>query len=198
MPALTGFFFTQERGEVVGLSGWGLALVFAPVLLVFLAALLHRRPSARESGLLYWTVAALVGGSLSVLALAYAGAMLVTAFLVTACAFGALSLWGYVTRRNLAGFGNFLAVALFGLIVALAANLLLRNSLFELALDVIGVLIFSGLIAADTRRLKLIYYQLDDPARLGAASNYGALSLYLNFINLFELLLSLMSGRSRR
>jgi len=197
LPALSRLFFVEIGGEM-RLSGWGWALVVSPVLLIPVSAFTRAGTTARGAGWLYWTVSALVGGSLSLLAIVYAGETLISAFLVTASVFVALGLWGSVTRRNLSGLGHFLTAALFGLIVALCVNLLTRNSLLELVLDVLGVLIFSGLVATDTQRLKLIYYHLDDPERLGAASNYGALSLYLNFINLFERLLALMGGRPRR
>ncbi len=198
VPSLRDLFFTSAQGEIVGFSGWGWILLFSPVVILFVASFAVRDQTARGSGLLYWTIAALIGGSMSVLVLGYTDASLVSTFLITAIAFASLSFWGYVTKRNLTGLGNFALAALVGLILALVVNLFLRSSVFNLILDGLGVLIFSVLIAADTQRLKLIYYQVGDPAALEAASNYGALTLYLNFINLFELLLSLSGGRSRR
>jgi FtsH-binding integral membrane protein len=196
--ALRDLLFVQVQGEVAGFTGWGLTLVFAPVVVMFLASFVVRDQGARGSGVLYWTIAALVGGSLSVLVLTYAGASLVSTFLVTACAFVALSLWGFATKRNLSGFGNFMLAGLAGLIVAMVVSLFLRSSALYFVLDALGVLIFSGLIAADTQRLRRIYEQGLDPQALEASANYGALTLYLNFINLFELLLSLTGSRSRR
>jgi len=198
VPGLRGLFFVSARGEVVGFIGLGLILLFSPVAVMALASFAVREPTARGAGRLYWTIAALVGGSLSILVLAYSDTALVSTFLVTACAFAGLSLWGYMTRRNLTGLGNFLLAALIGLIAALVVNLFLRNPAVELVLNALGVVIFAGLIAADTQRLKLIYYQVGEGPALRAASDYGALSLYLNFINLFELLLALSGSRSRR
>jgi hypothetical protein len=198
VPALRDLFFTTVPGEAVGLTLAGVILLVSPVLVLMLAALLVRDHTARGTGWLYWSVAALVGGSLSVLALVYTGAALVSTFLVTAGAFAGLSLWGYVTGRNLAALGNFLTMALFGLILAMVVNLFFRSPGASLVMDLLGVLIFAGLIASDTQRLKRVYYETSDPDALEASANYGALSLYLNFVNLFELLLSLSGSRSRR
>jgi FtsH-binding integral membrane protein len=198
VPTVRDAVFRQARGEIVGFSGWGLALLLAPLVVLFTASFDRRRETARGSGALYWTVAVLVGGSLGALVAAYAAASLVSTFLVTAAAFAAFSLWGSVTRRNLGGLGHFMVTALVGLILAMAANLFLRSGTLQLALDAVGVLIFAGLIAADTQRLRAIYDRLDDAEALETASNYGALTLYLNFVNLFELLFSLWGSRSRR
>lgn len=198
VPALRDLFFQSADGNVVGFTLWGVILVFSPLVVLFGASFLVRDHTARGAAWLYWTVAALVGGSLSLLALIYTGAALVSTFLATAGAFAGLSLFGYVTRRNLAAFGSFLAVALIGLIIAMVANMFFKSPVAYLALNGIGVLIFAGLIAADTQRLKEIYYATSDPEALDASANYGALTLYLNFINLFELLLSFSGGRSRR
>src|SRR5690606_30758468 len=132
---------------------------------------------------------ALIGGSLALLVLTYAEATLASTFLVTAAAFAGLSLIGYVTKRNLSGLGAFLTVALLGLILASLVNAYFSSPPFDLALKVIGVLVFAGLIAVDTHRLRQIYAELDDPQALGAATSFGALTLYLNLVNLFQLLL---------
>jgi FtsH-binding integral membrane protein len=168
-------------------------------LLILVAAnFLVRDPTGKGAGPVFWCIAALMGVSMSLLALIYAGAALISTFLVTAGAFAGLSLWGYITHQNLRGVGSFLSLALSGLIIALIANIILQSPAVNLVLNALGVLIFSGLIASDTQRLKDIYHESTDPEVLDVISNYGALSLYLNFVNLFELLLSLASGRSRR
>jgi uncharacterized protein len=194
-PAVRSIFFTTAHGHVVGMTFWGMALSFSP-LLVIAASFAMRDRSGRGAGWLYWTVVVLVGGSMSVLVLTYTGAALVSTFLITAGAFGGLSLWGYTTRRDLTAIGSFLTVALFGLILAILTNLFFKSSGVSLALELAGVLIFGGLIASDTQRLKIIYYQSAD-GQLEASSNYGALTLYLNFINLFDLLLGLSGGQRR-
>jgi FtsH-binding integral membrane protein len=198
LPALRDLVFVSAPGQDPGFTGWGLALVFSPLAVLFLASFVTRAETGRASAWLYWTVAGLVGGSLSLLVLVYTGAALVSTFLVTAAAFVGLTAWGYLTRRNLSGAGAFLVAALFGLILAMLVNLFLKSPVLDLVLNGLGVLIFAGLIAADTQRLKRIYYQTAESGGLGASSNYGALTLYLNFINLFELLLSFSGSRSRR
>lgn len=192
-PAIRDGVFSMTQGRPVGLTGWGWALLASPLAVMVLASM--RGASARHAAGLYWTLAALIGGSLSLLALIYAGADLVATFLVTAAAFAGLSLWGYVTRRDLGALGSFLGVALLGLVLAMLVNLVLRNAMAELVLSGIGVVVFAGLIAADTQQLKRIYAETADPEALPAAADYGALTLYLNFINLFQLLLSFRSSR---
>ncbi len=155
-----------------------------------------RNATPRTSGIYYWTVVSLIGAGLGGLTLVYTGASLASTFLITAAAFGALSLFGYTTKRNLTGFGSFLIVGLIGLVIASVVNMFLHNSMMQFLISVLGVFIFAGLIAYDTQRLKMQYYDLGgDQAAMGVATNYGALSLYLNFINLFQFLLALFGNR---
>jgi FtsH-binding integral membrane protein len=120
----------------------------------------------------------------------------VSTFLITATAFGGLSLIGYTTKKDLTGFGSFLIMGLIGLIVASIVNIFLASSMMQFIISVVGVLIFSGLVAYDTQRLKMTYYQLGgDEAAMGVATSYGALNLYLDFINLFRFLLVLFGSR---
>lgn len=197
-PAVRDLCFTLDQGEVTGFTGWGLALLLSPLAVLFFASFALRDETGRGSGWLYWTVAALVGGSLSLLVIAYTGAALVSTFLVTAAAFGGLGFWGQVTKRNLGGLGSFLTTAVIGLVIAMLVNLFLGSPTLYVVLNALGVLVFAGLIAADNQRLKKIYYQIGETDALGPVSNYGALTLYLNFINLFELLLSFSGSRARR
>ena len=126
----------------------------------------------------------------------YTGTSVASMFLITATAFGALSLVGYTTKKDLSGFGSFLIVGVIGLIIASLVNLFLRSEAVQFAVSVIGVFVFAGLIAYDTQRLKLTYYELGaNEAARGVATSYGALSLYINFINLFQFLLSLFGQR---
>jgi len=152
--------------------------------------------TARTSGIYYWTIVALIGASMGVLTLVYTGGSIASTFLITATAFGGLSLFGYTTKKDLTAFGSFLIVGLFGLIIAMVVNMFIQNSMMNFIISVLGVLIFAGLIAFDTQRLKMTYYQLGgDEAAMGVATNYGALSLYINFINLFQFLLQLFGDR---
>jgi FtsH-binding integral membrane protein len=191
-------FRVTPTGDFAGYTTIGLIVVFAPLAILLAAMLLMRRTSAGGANILYWTVSALIGASLGVLGLVYAGASLVLTFLVTAAAFGALSFFGYSTRRDLSGFGSFLLVGLVGLVIASLVRLFWSPPGFSFVVSAVGVLVFAGLIAYDTQRLKRLYYELGgDEAALGPATSYGALSLYLDFINLFQFLLSFL-GRRRR
>lgn len=188
--------FVTADGRLTGYTGLGLILAFAPLVVLMGSALMVRNPSPRVTNLLYWSVVALIGASLGAVALRYTGQSLASTFLITAAAFGALSLYGYTTRRDLTGLGTFLIMGVIGLIIAMLVNLFLQSSMLMLAISVIGVLIFAGLTAHDTQRLKLTYHQLGgDAAAKGSATSYGALSLYLDFINLFQFLLVLLGQR---
>jgi uncharacterized protein len=178
-----------------GLTALGMISLCSPIL-AFVAFGMGREQTPARSGRVYWAVVAAVGASLGVIVLAYTTISIAVAFLASAAGFGALSLMGYATKRNLAAHASFLITGLFGLIVALGLNLVLHSGLLGFAINLAGVLIFAGLIAHDTQRLKLSYYECtDDPAKLRMATNVGALSLYLDFINLFELLLAFAGGR---
>jgi uncharacterized protein len=186
--------FTVANGRV-GYSILGMVVAFAP-LAVLLFSGFARRVTPKSASITYWTVVSLIGASLGVVVLRYTGTSIGETFLLTATSFGALSLVGYTTKKDLTGFGSFLIMGLWGLIGAMLINVFLQNSMMALIVDVIGVLIFAGLIAYDTQRLKMTYYQMGgDQAAMGVATNYGALSLYLDFLNLFLFLLRLMGGR---
>jgi uncharacterized protein len=174
----------------------GLGLSFAPLLIMLVGMFAMKNPSKTGASLYYWTIVALIGAGLGVLAIRYTGQSLATTFFVTAAAFGGLSLWGYTTKKDLSGFGTFLIMGLFGLIIAGLVNIFLQSSALSFAISALGVLIFSGLIAFDTQRLKFDYYQLQgDGTALSVATSFGALSLYLNFINLFQFLLAFLGDR---
>jgi FtsH-binding integral membrane protein len=125
----------------------------------------------------------------------YTQTSIVQTFFVTAAAFGALSLYGYTTRRDLSGFGSFLIMGVFGLIIASVVNIFLQSSALQFAISVIGVLAFAGLTAYDTQRIKEMYYAADDAVMAGRKAIMGALTLYLDFINLFMFLLQFMGDR---
>jgi FtsH-binding integral membrane protein len=196
-PQLRDLFFVAGPDGAYSYTALGLLLLFSPLAVLLIGGLVVKQPTAGAAGVLYWTVAALLGGSLSILALVYAEASLASTFLITAGAFAGLSVAGFVTKRNLSALVSFLTMALLGLILAMLVNLFLRSPGLYMVINGIGVLIFAGLIAADTQQLRRIYAELDDKDALEAASSYGALTLFLNFINLFQLLLS-FGGRRRR
>ncbi len=179
-------------------TGLGMVVAFAPLVVLLFAGFAMRNPTARSASAIYWIVVSLMGASLGALTFAYTGAALFSTFLITAAAFGGLSLVGYVTKKDLTAMGSFLIMGLWGLIIASVVNMFLHSAGMYFILNVLGVLIFSGLIAYDTQRLKMTYYQLGgNEAAMGVATSYGALSLYLDFINLFMFLLRLFGGGRR-
>ena len=198
-PVMNLLYRVTADGRLIGFTGLGTLIRFAPIALILVSMFAMRNPSPRSAGALYWAIVATIGAGLGVWILAYTGVSVATTFLVTAAAFGGLSLFGYATKRDLTGFGSFLIIGLFGTIIAMVANMFLHSPMIAFAVNIVGVLIFAGLIAYDTQRLKMTYYTLGgDTARMGVATSYGALSLYLDFINLFQFLMMFMGGGSRR
>lgn len=177
------------------------AVMFGPLGILLISSFAMRNPSPTGANLVYWSVVSLIGVGMGAIVFAYAripdGMTIVAkAFLITAASFGALSLWGYTTKRDLSGFGTFLIMGLVGLIIASIVNMFVASSVLSFAISVIGVLVFAGLTAFDTQRLKYMYYQIGGDARAASVgTTFGALSLYLNFINLFQFILSLISPR---
>jgi FtsH-binding integral membrane protein len=180
-----------------GLTLLGMVVSFAPLVILLGQAFL-RKTSPQAAAVTYWVIVALIGASFGSLFLMYSDASMFQTFLVTAAAFGGLSLVGYTTKRDLTGMGSFLIMGLWGLIFASLASFFFHSAALVFAINLIGVLIFAGLIAYDTQRMKLTYYQLGgDLAAMSVATSYGALSLYLDFINLFRFLLYFMGGSRR-
>jgi FtsH-binding integral membrane protein len=181
--------------------GWGMTLpgmiiAYAPLAVVLFGMFGMRNASPRSSGIYYWTLVSLLGAGLGGITLVYTGTSIATTFLITATAFGGLSLVGYTTKKDLTAMGSFLIVGLIGLIVASLVNVFLHSAMMDFIISIVGVGIFAGLIAYDTQRLKMTYYELGgDQAAMGVATNYGALSLYLDFLNLFMFLLRLFGDR---
>ena len=181
-----GFSFTP-LGMVVG---------FAPLAILLFSAFAMRNASPRAANVIYWLVVSLIGASLGTVVLFYTAVSVFSTFLITAAAFGALSLVGYTTKKDLSGFGSFLIMGVVGLVIAMIVNMFLQSGIMFLIINAMGVLIFAGLIAADTQRLKLTYYELGgNQAAMSVATSYGALSLYLDFINLFRFLLYFLGVR---
>jgi FtsH-binding integral membrane protein len=195
-PYLFSGIETGTHFQVTGYTPLGMILMFAPLVVLIGAGFFMRAATPRNSGALYWTIVSLIGASFGAIFLRYTGESVASTFLITATAFGGLSLVGYTTKRDLTAMGSFLMVGLIGIIVAGLVNLFLGSAMVSFIISVLGVLIFAGLIAYDTQRLKMTYYDLGgNQAGLGVATNYGALSLYLDFINLFQFLLSIFGNR---
>jgi FtsH-binding integral membrane protein len=170
-------------------------VMLAPLGFVFfLSAKIHSM-SMSTAQLTFWAFAAVMGLSLSSIFLVFTGASIARVFFITGATFGAMSLWGYTTKRDLSGMGSFLLMGLIGIIVASVVNIFLASSALQFAVSVIGVLIFTGLTAYDTQRIKDIYLEDDSDVIAGKKAIMGALALYLDFLNLFVLLLQLLGER---
>ncbi len=174
---------------------WVLAL--SPLALVFLFAARINSMSTGTAQMVFWSFAALMGASISSIFVVYTQASIAQIFFITAAAFGALSLWGYTTKKDLSGWGSFLFMGLIGIIIASIVNIFVGSSALQFAVSVITVLVFAGLTAYDTQRLKDEYYTYANYGgeAIGRSAIMGALSLYLNFINMFLALLSLFGNR---
>lgn len=190
-PAFQAMLYTPT-----GMSGMGWLIMLAPLgMVLWLSFGIHRMSTGFAQGV-FWVYSVVMGLSLSAIFLIYTGESIARAFFVTAGTFGGMSLYGYTTKRDLTGMGSFLIMGLIGLILASLVNLFVQSSGLHFALSVIGVLIFVGLTAYDTQKLKHMYYQLAGSGELIAkASIMGALNLYLDFINIFLHLLRFMGER---
>jgi uncharacterized protein len=190
------YLYTVTPDGRMGMTLFGMLLAWSPLAVLLGASFMMRNVTPRSSGVLYWTITALIGASLGWVFLAYTATSVASTFFITAAAFGGLSLVGYTTKRDLTGFGSFLIMGLIGLVIASVVNVFLHSSVVAFVVSVLGVFIFAGLTAYDTQRLKMTYYQIGgDGAGAAVATNYGALSLYLDFINLFQFLLMFMGNR---
>ena len=181
--------------ETGSLSGLGIVIALLPLAFVFGLSFGINRMSEGTAKALYWGYAAVMGLSLSSIVLVYTGTSIATTFFATAGAFAGLSLWGYTTKRDLSGFGTFLIMGVFGLIIASLLNLFLQSTALGFAISAIGVLIFAGLTAYDTQKIKGMYYQVQGTSFVGKSVVMGALTLYLDFINMFLFLLRLFGDR---
>ena len=195
VPAVQQLLFAVTADGRIGLTMLGMIVQFSPLVLLFGSMFFMKNPTAGGVNLLYWAVVASIGAGLGIVFLRYTGTSVASTFFVTAAAFGALSLFGYTTKKDLTGLGSFLIMGVIGLIIAMVVNMFLQSGMMALIISGLGVLIFSGLIAYDTQRLKMTYYALGgDKAAMGVATGFGALSLFINFINLFQFLLMFMGG----
>jgi FtsH-binding integral membrane protein len=182
-------------GQTLYQSGFYWVLMLAPLALVFfLSFRIDRLAPATAQGLFFF-YAALLGVSLTPIFVVYTGASIARVFFITAASFGALSLYGYTTQRDLSPFGSFLIMGLFGIILAGLVNIFLQSSALQFVISVVGVLVFAGLTAWDTQQIKEMYDVNDDGTVSGRKAIMGALRLYLDFINLFLMLLRLFGDR---
>lgn len=196
VPEVTALMFRTVGGHAVGYTPLGMAVQWAPLVALLGSMFFMKNPTSRSASLLYWFVVAAMGASLGVIFLVYTGASIAQTFFITAASFGALSLWGYTTKRNLNGFGTFLFMGLIGLIIASVVNFFLRSAMLDFVVSAAGVLIFAGFTAYDTQKMKMTYYAVGgDKAALGPITSFAALNLFIDFLNLFLFLLRFLGNR---
>jgi FtsH-binding integral membrane protein len=171
-------------------------VMLLPLAFVFGLSAGVSRMSTATAQLVFYAFAVAMGVSISSIFLVFTNASIAQVFLITAIAFAALSLWGYTTRKDISGWGSFLFMGVIGIIIASIVNIFIGSSAMQFALSVITVLVFAGLTAYDTQRLKDMYYSVQgDTLAMGRTAIMGALSLYINFLNIFLSLLSLFGNR---
>jgi len=183
-------------GQAIYVSPLKWVVMLAPLALVFYMSFRINSMSVSAAQTTFWVYAGLMGLSLSSIFLIYTGQSITQTFFITAASFGALSLYGYTTKRSLSGMGSFLMMGLFGLIIASIVNIFLASSALNFAISAIGVLIFAGLTAYDTQKIKEMYFEADSEDAAGRKAIMGALTLYLDFINLFLFMLRFLGNRN--
>jgi uncharacterized protein len=195
---------TGPDGSIIALTGLGNTLynsammwvvMLAPLGVVFYMSFGIKKMSAAKAQGTFWVFAALMGASLSSIFLIYTGASITRVFFITAGTFGAMSIYGYTTKKDLTKLGSFLMMGLFGIIIASIVNIFMKSTMMYYVISIIGVLIFVGLTAYDTQKIKNMYMVSDSGETMGKKAVMGALTLYLDFINLFIMLLRLFGQR---
>ena len=195
---------TDSSGSIVGLTQVGNAIymsglkwlvMLAPLGIVFYMSFGINKMSAAKAQSVFWIFAALMGLSLSWILLVYTGVSVARVFFITSATFGAMSIYGYTTKRDLTKLGSFLMMGLIGIIIASLVNIFLKSSMMHFVISILGVLIFVGLTAYDTQKIKNMYVASDSGELMGKKAVMGALTLYLDFINLFIMLLRLFGQR---
>ena len=199
-----GYDIQVSSTGITGLTGIGQALFASPLMWVVMLAPLGivlymsfgiRKMSAAKAQTTFWVFAALMGASLASIFLVYTGQSITRVFFITSGTFGAMSIYGYTTKRDLTKLGSFLMMGLIGIIIASIVNIFLKSSMMYFVISIIGVLIFVGLTAYDTQKIKNMYFASDDSETMGKKAVMGALTLYLDFINLFIMILRLFGQR---
>jgi FtsH-binding integral membrane protein len=180
-------------------TGLATLCMIAPIGFVMVLSFGVNRLSRTAAQALYWAFCGVMGASLANIFLVYTQGSIASTFMITAGTFAAMSIWGYTTRSDLSRMGSFLMMGLFGILLAMIVNMFLHSAPVQFAISIIGVVVFTGLTAWDTQRIKVSYLNYayaDGPQEAGKRSVYDALNLYLNFINLFMMLLQLTGNRN--
>ena len=183
----------QTQSVSISLFGW--IVMLAPLAMIFAFHYVLARKSIAAVQAVFWLFSALEGASLTYIFLLYSGTSIMRVFLITAITFSGMALLGYTTKKDLSKIRSYLYMALIGLIVAMIVNIFMKSTGFDYVISIIGVLLFTGLTAADIQNIKMAYYRSDDEDTSSRKAIAGALSLYLDFINLFIMLLRLMGDR---
>jgi FtsH-binding integral membrane protein len=194
-PALTALFFQVGLNGRLGMTGLGWIATLAPLGIVLAFSFGLARMSAATAQGLYWVYAALMGVSLSTIFFVYTGTSITRVFFITAASFAGLSLYGYTTKKNLSAFGSFLIMGLVGIVIASLVNMFLASSMLQFVISVVGVLVFAGLTAYDTQKIRDMYWEGDGHEVASKKAVMGAFTLYLDFINLFIMLLRFFGDR---
>ncbi|RPG99090.1 MAG: Bax inhibitor-1/YccA family protein [Candidatus Pelagibacter sp. TMED118] len=184
-----------EIGNAIYLSGLKWIIMLAPLGIVLYMSFGMNKMSASKAQTTFWIFAGLMGLSLSSILLVYTGLSVTRVFFITSATFGAMSIYGYTTKRDLTKLGSFLMMGLIGIIIASLVNIFLKSSMMYFVISILGVLIFVGLTAYDTQKIKNMYAASDSGELMGKKAIMGALTLYLDFINLFIMLLRLFGQR---
>ncbi len=193
--SLLRIFFAASADGRIGPTLLGWIAMLSPLAIILVMQFGVNRLSEGAMKATFWGFAALMGVSMSTIFIRYTGASIAQTFFITAAAYGALSLYGYTTKRDLSAMGKFLFMGLIGILIAMVVNIFVGSSALQLGINILGLLIFAGLTAYDTQRLKDMYYTVQGSAFIGKSAILGALTLYLNFINMFQFLLSFMGDR---
>lgn len=198
LTGIVAMLFAQWEGAPAILFGPGIlkwVIMLSPLAFVMVLSFGINRLSTGAAQALFWAFSVVMGLSMASIFFVFTNTSIATTFFATAAAFVSLSLYGYTTKRDLSGFGTFLIMGVVGLIVAMLLNLWLQSSALQLAISAIGVLLFAGLTAYDTQRIKEMYAYVAGTDMIGKTVIMGALSLYLDFVNMFQFLLSFLGSR---
>ena len=198
LTGIVALLFASSGYAATILGGPGIlkyVIMFSPLAFVMVLSFGINRLSTGTAQLLFWLFATVMGLSMASIFLVFTGESIAMTFFATAAGFAGLSLWGYTTKKDLSGFGTFLIMGVVGLLVAMIINMFVQSSALQLAISFIGVLLFAGLTAYDTQRIKSLYFHVAGTDMMGKTVIMGALSLYLDFVNMFTFLLNFMGSR---
>ncbi len=187
---------SPELMQAIFGSGLAFVVMLAPIGLLLVMSFGVNKLSAGAVQILYWAFVATMGLSISTIFMVYTGTSILRIFFITAAMFGAMSLWGYTTKRDLTGWGSFLFMGVIGLVIASIVNIFLGSSVLQMAISAITVLVFTGLTAFDTQRIKSEFHESNPADIQTKQAVFGAVSLYLNFLNIFMALLSLFGQKN--